>query len=189
MYPCPRSFVFCDVPYYHEKPLLRVVSIGEHRFYCRWLVDYLERLADQDVPTCQEEACEKMEADSPLHAVLWLGEEAFYHSDCSAMLERRIEDGLNYQEAVEMIRPWWEEANEGLYPDEVEPIEAWISPELWEEAKRELAEKAAMEFPAVHADLGYRILLAKTLARESSADKRLELIDTFYETFYEESSK
>jgi hypothetical protein len=189
MYPCPRSFVFCAVPYYHEKPLLSVVDSEEHRFYCRWLVDYLDKFADKEVPTCQEKAYQEMEANSPMHAVLWLGEEAFYHCDCIAILERRIEDGLNYQEAAEMIRPWWEEANEGLDPDEVEPFEAWICPELWEEAKRELAEKAAMEFPATHADLGYRILLAKTLARESSADKRLELVNAFYEAFNEESAK
>jgi hypothetical protein len=104
-------------------------------------------------------------------------------------LERRVEDGLTYEKANDWLRSWWEETNERIGPAEAEPFEAWISTQLWEEVKRELAEQEAMEEAASHADLEYRILRGKDPDEGILSRKTTRTYHAFYDSYDEESSK
>jgi len=186
---CPRCFLFGEVPYYHGEPLLVAYGEEEYGFYCRWLAGYLEGVAGKEVPPCQRELCEELQRMKPGKAVFWLAEDGFRYSDWIGTLERQIEDGLSYEEAVAEFRPWWEEYGRDFEPEEVEPFEEWINPRLWQDALRELREQERMPFPVRHFDLEYRMPLASIIARESSAEKRLELIHSFYHFYDELASK
>lgn len=186
---CASCFLFSDVPYYQGRPLLSASGDEEYGFYCSWLVDYLRGLAAKEIPPCQQVLCAELEVMEPDTAVFWLADDGFYYSDWMQALERCIEDKLSYAEAVARVRTWWLETNEDVDPEEVEPFEELINPQLWSQANREWREQQAMSFPAIHADVGYRIPLARVLARESSPHKRLELIYSFYDSYNEAASK
>jgi hypothetical protein len=185
----PRYFGFCGVPYYEGKPLLAASNETEYIFYCSWLVDYLDKIPHEVIPECQRELCAELEQKDPDSAAFWLGHDGFYHLIAYETLARRIEDGMSYEEAERDLRVWWEDTYRGWEPDEIEPFDEWINFPFWEDAKREFADKQAMVFAVEHADVGYRVPLARTLARVQSREERLELIHSFYWSFNEDASK
>jgi hypothetical protein len=68
-------------------------------------------------------------------------------------------------------------------------IDEYINPAFWAEALREYAEKQAMPLPVQHADVGYRVPLARILSRVPSKAERIRLVREFYYAFNEEAMK
>ncbi len=186
---CPRYFGYTDVPDYEGHPLLSARGDPQYEFYCAWLATYLERIAVRPVPDCQAALCAKTEMQEPVDAAFWLGHDGFYHLLTYEGLEGYVESGVSYEDAEDELRANWEDTYEGVDSDLVEPLEEWINPRFWSEAKREYDEQRGMPLPVTHADVGYRLPLARAMARVGSAEERIKLIKTFYDSFIEEAAK
>ena len=189
MMTCPRYFGCADVPEYEGRPLLSARGDAQYEFYCAWLVAYLERIASTPVPDCQAALCAQTDAQEPDAVAFWLGHDGFYHLLTYEGLEGYVESGVPYEDAEKELRANWEDTFKGVEPDLVEPLEQWINPRFWAEARREYDGQHSMPLPVTHADVGYRIPLARALARTGSKDERIRLIKTFYDSFNEEASK
>jgi hypothetical protein len=189
MMTCPRSFGYADVPEYEGAPLLSAYGDAPYAFYCGWLVDYLDHVASMPVPASQLELCRCIDIMQPASAVWTLGNDGFYHYDTYAALACRIEEGLTYEQAERELRAFWEETWGEVDPEDAMPFSDYITPDFWQEAKREYAEEHAMPIPVRHFDVGYRVPLARTLARVPSRQERIKLINRFYASYNEEASK
>lgn len=189
MMTCPRYFGYADVPDYEGRPLLSARGDAQYEFYCAWLADYLLGIASEAIPTCQAELCARTDLQQPDAVAFWLGHDGFYHLLTYEGLEGYVENGASYEEAEKDLRSNWEETYRGVEPDLIEPLDQWINPRFWDEARREHAEQKALPLPISHADMGYRVPLSRALARVGTKDERIKLIKAFYDAFNEEASK
>ena len=73
------------------------------------------------------------------------------------------------------------------YPDDIDSLDTWINPEIWENALREYQEQK--DIKAIHADLGYRGELSQMLDGINKHEARYSILNNFYRSFNEEASK
>ena len=186
----PRCFRYCDVPVFQGRKLLVAHGDIEYKFYLEWLVSYLDNLK-YEVPDCQLELCAWASEEYSNCVAFWLGHNGFYHLLTMRDLISHVEGGSSYDEAVKFFREFYEERvkESNNDPEMVDPFETWISPFLWEEAKRESTEIKLFTNGVSYTDLGYRIPMAIAFKRMYSIKEKYEFLDSFYWTFNEEASK
>ena len=120
-----------------------------------------------------------------------LGDKAFYHYLYYVeSYEWYMSEGIDYDTAYKEM----EQRHTELYkdekskdPDDIDSLDIWITPEIWENALREYQEFKNTE--ATHADLGYRKELTAMLAGIKKHEDRYSILDNFYWSFNEEASK
>lgn len=192
----PRHFGFADEPDY-DVPRLRgrrnewgfsgFDEDAESEFYATWLAGYLAGIADRPVPSCQADLCARLAEMEPEAGASWLGRGAFEHLRDYEELAGYLQAGIPCADAEKKRKSLWSAKVliQGL--DRIGPfIEA--APACWAKARREGQELAALPDGVPAIDAGYRIPLARSLARVRRTEDKLKLLACFNNAFAEAES-
>jgi hypothetical protein len=179
-----RDYRFGDVPEDEEgQRCLVCKSEKTYRPYLAWLADYLLALETEPIDE-QKGLCIYVSQMEPEDAVLMMGMNAALYQWDVQHLESAIEAG-------DPFSAYWDHLQATLLDEDDETVQ------IDEESERELYETVAMELemkkrvcPDVqHADVGYRLPLSVALKKCQEAEKRVNLLDLFYQAYDNYASK
>ena len=178
----PRHYSDISVPEYNGKPLLKVKTDEEHIYYLNWLADHLYKSDSTNSMSSPPDIKERK------FQARVLGDNAFYHFlYCVDPFECYMKDGIDYDTAYREMKEYHDSLFEDYDPDCIDPLEEWISPEIWENARREYQE--SKNITANYTDLGYRKELSLLLSGVESRQERCAILKDFYWSYGEEASK
>jgi hypothetical protein len=179
-----RDYRFGDVPEDEEGQRCLVCKSEEtYRPYLAWLAAYLLALETEPIYE-QKGLCIYVSQMEPEDAVLMMGMNAALYQWDVQHLESAIESG-------DPFYAYWDHLQAALLDEDDETVQ------IDEESERELYETVAMELemkkrvcPDVqHADVGYRLPLSVALKKCQEAEKRVNLLDLFYQAYDNYASK
>ena len=180
----PGHYVETAVPILDGKPLMSAGNPREYRFYLDWLAKHLLDVPPDEATHAPETTAEAVGEAAALAYKAW-----YHYLYCVQPFETYLEEGVDYDAVYRKMKEWHQETYaDETDPDCIEDLDAdWINPEIWQNAKREYAEK--QRFQGQHCDMGYRRQLAAIIAVATTHADRVSILDAFFKSYTEEALK
>jgi hypothetical protein len=181
----PRHYTDTEIPLFKDKFLISAHTTEEYKFYLDWLSDHLYN--EETEINVEENLAEDIKERK--FKAGGLGVDAFYHQlYCIEPYEGYPEENIDYEQAYNEFAEQHRELYENeIDPDCIDPLEEWINPTIWENAKREYEE--SKDVLGSHVDLGYREQLRSYLEGIKKHENRYSILHQFYKSYNDEAGK
>ena len=178
-----RDFRFLDLPRDdHGMPITGCsTDTPAYRHYLCWLSDYLRQIEGETPNKEQEGLCRYVEKMRPADGMTLIGMNGAIYDFEAEIPWIYLENGDDIETYLSEIDP------EDFSEDD--PYDEEAAREHFLQVKREFEQKQADDQGGGHADIGYRLPLAKALATVSGKAFRVKLLEAFYSTFFHYAAK
>ncbi len=176
-----RDYRFCEVPKIEGVPLLACNSQQQTEKYFSWLADYLYQL-NAEPDSDQGELCMLLNEMIAQDACLALGMHAALYLLETESMEIHIEKGHSFEQYLSKEK-------EKMSAQELAELDENRQRALYEQVAAELMEWLELAPTVSHIDIPWRIPLSTVLKKAENKEKRIDLLQIFYSTFFQYAEK